>query len=102
MDTLNRHFEFGSLGEENVIRITVHIGFSEDLTSVSFRIKKLPASKKHQIGIGTQFTNINGIRTTPYLIEFSPLGMYIMHYSHYVHSFLKLRHTALFLSVNKY
>ncbi|GLR17157.1 Ig-like domain-containing protein [Portibacter lacus] len=71
MDTRFRNFQLGPLGEENVIRIKIFIGFSEDGKSVSFNIEELEPSKKYQIIVGSGFRNRQGIPLIPYLIEFN-------------------------------
>ena len=70
MDTRFRNFQFGPLGEENVIRIKDFQGFSEDGKSVSFGIEQLEPSKKYQIVVGSGFRNTDGVPLIPYLIEF--------------------------------
>ncbi len=70
MDTRFRNFQFGPLGEDNVIRIKDFRGFSEDGKSVSFGIEELKPSKKYQIVVGSGFRNIDGVPLIPYLIEF--------------------------------
>ncbi|PHR24536.1 MAG: hypothetical protein COA38_16410 [Fluviicola sp.] len=70
MDSLNRGFELGSLGEDNVIRISDYIGFSDDGKSVSFKIEDLAPSKKYQIIVSSRFCNTDGVPLIPYLIEF--------------------------------
>lgn len=69
MDERYRNFQFGPLGEENVIRLKEFLGFSPDGKSVSFEIEKLEPAKEYQIVVGSGFRNIDGIPLIPFLIE---------------------------------
>ncbi len=75
MDKHFGNFQFGPLGEKNVIKIVDFQGFSEDGKSVSFGIKKLEPSKKYQIIVSSDFRNTNGVPLIPYLIEFETAGL---------------------------
>lgn len=63
-----RSFELGPLGENNLIRITKVIGFSEDGKSLSLEIKLEP-NKQHQLIIDRGFRSTTNYHLSPYLID---------------------------------
>lgn len=63
-----RSFEFGPLGENNLIKITKVIGFSEDGKSLTLETKLEP-NKKYQILVNYPFRNLCGTNLKPYLID---------------------------------
>lgn len=64
-----RNFEYGPLGENNLLRITKIIGFSEDRKSFTFETE-LKSEKQYQILINFGFRSLNGYHLIPYLIDF--------------------------------
>ncbi|QCR24867.1 hypothetical protein C1N53_03340 [Pontibacter sp. SGAir0037] len=68
MNVNTRGFEFGPLGEENVLMIQKVIGFSEDRKSFSFEVKMEP-NKRYQSLVSKRFTDEAGIPLKPYLID---------------------------------
>ncbi len=69
MDKENRGFEFGPLGEENVLRVEKVIGFSEDGKSFTIEIGLVP-NKQYQTLVSNRFISVDGIPLKPYLIDF--------------------------------
>lgn len=68
MSKENRGFDYGPLGEENVLRATKVIGFSEDGKSFTYEVQ-LEANKHYQSLVSNRFCNVNGIALRPYLID---------------------------------
>ena len=68
MDTRFRGFNFGPLGEKNVLKITKFIGFSKDGKSLSFEVKLLP-NKRYQMRLPAKFKDLDGVQIKPYLID---------------------------------
>lgn len=68
MDDRFRGFDYGPLGEKNVLRVHEFLGFSEDQKSMSFRVNLEP-NKRYQITITNRFRNTDGIPLKPYLID---------------------------------
>lgn len=64
-----RSFDYGPLGEENVLKIKKVIGFSEDKKSFSFEADLSP-EKHYQILVDYGFRSAEGLRLRPYLIDF--------------------------------
>lgn len=70
MNTSTRGFDFGPLGETNVLRVKRFIGFSADGKSVSIEVDLKP-NKRYQLLLTDRFENVNGIPIKPFLIEFN-------------------------------
>lgn len=68
MDVNWRGFDYGPLGESNVLSVQKYIGFSEDGKSMSFEIKLEP-NKQYQLLLPNSFRNTNGVLMEPYLID---------------------------------
>ena len=68
MDDRFRGFDYGPLGEKNVLRVEEFLGFSEDQKSMSFKVSLEP-KKKYQITLTNRFRNTDGIPIEPYLID---------------------------------
>lgn len=73
MDEENRGFDFGPLGEENVLRVQKIIGFSEDGRSFTFEVELEP-NKYYQSLVTNRFISKDGIPLKPFLIDFSTSG----------------------------
>ncbi len=69
MNKETRGFDFGPLGEENVLRLQKVIGFSQDGKSFSFEIK-LDKNRQYQSMVTNRFLSESGIPLKPYLIDF--------------------------------
>lgn len=69
MDSMNRSFELGPLGEDYLMRIENVIGFSKDGKAFTFQVELQP-NRKYQLVVGSGFLNAQGIPMKPYLIEF--------------------------------
>ena len=69
MNTGARGFDFGPLGETNVLRVKRYIGFSADGKSVSIEVDLTP-NKHYQLLLTDRFENVNGVPIKPFLIEF--------------------------------
>ena len=63
-----RGFEFGPLGEKNVLRVQKVLGFSNDKKSFSFEVKLEP-NQRYQ-SIATNFRDEKNLPLTPFLIDF--------------------------------
>jgi len=68
MNVNTRGFEFGPLGEYNVLMIQKVIGFSEDRKSFSYEVKLEP-NKRYQSLVSDRFMDESGIPLKPYLID---------------------------------
>ncbi|NML23716.1 hypothetical protein HHL16_22740 [Pseudoflavitalea sp. G-6-1-2] len=68
MDTRYRSFDFGPLGESNVLKLVSLIGWSEDRKSVSFIVDLKPALRQ-QILLNYGFRTTEGLQLVPYLID---------------------------------
>lgn len=68
MDPKFRSFDYGPLGEENVLRVTEFIGLSEDGRTVDLAIELHP-EKELQLLVAPGFRNLNGQHLVPYLID---------------------------------
>ena len=68
MDNRYRGFDYGPLGEKNVLRVQEFLGFSQDQKSISFKVSLEP-NKKYQITLTNRFRNIDGVPIEPYLID---------------------------------
>ena len=73
MDKNNRGFDFGPLGEPNVLSVKNVIGFSEDGKSFTFEIEVKP-NQRYQTLITNRFCTTNGIPLKPFLIDITTLG----------------------------
>lgn len=69
MDKESRGFDFGPLGEENVLRVRKVLGFSEDGRSFSFEVSLKP-NKQYQSLVTNRFVSVNGTPLKPFLIDF--------------------------------
>ncbi|MFT5437355.1 MAG: hypothetical protein ACI840_002009, partial [Ulvibacter sp.] len=69
MNKETRGFDFGPLGEDNVLRVQKVIGFSEDGKSFSFEVK-LEENKQYQSLVTNRFQSISGFPLKPFLIDF--------------------------------
>jgi len=68
MNVNARGFDYGPLGEDNVLRIEQVIGFSEDKLSFSYTVKMEPG-KRYQVLVTSWFMSETGIPLKPYLID---------------------------------
>jgi len=68
MDVNWRGFDYGPLGETNVLTVQKYIGFSEDRKTMSFEIKLEP-NKQYQLLLPNNFRNTNGVLMESYLID---------------------------------
>lgn len=69
MNIEHRGFEFGPLGEQNVLRVQNVIGFSDNGMEFTFEVKLKP-NKQYQSLVSNRFQSKNGIPLNPYLIDF--------------------------------
>lgn len=67
MDANSRGFDYGPLGEDNVLSVREVIGFSDDRKSFSYKVQLEP-KKRYQCLVTNRFT-ANGIPLKPYLID---------------------------------
>ncbi len=65
-----RGFDFGPLGESNVMRIQQVIGWSDDRTRLEVEVMLQP-NKRHQMTLTSQFRAPDGAAIEPYLIDVS-------------------------------
>ncbi len=63
-----RGFDFGPLGENNVLRVKKVIGFSEDGTSFTFEVALKP-NQRYQSLVTNRFLSVDGIRLKSFLID---------------------------------
>ena len=70
MDKSYRNFQYGPLGESNLLKITAFKSFSEDGKSATFNVEVKPG-KTYQVVVGPGFRSTKGISLKPYLLEFS-------------------------------
>ena len=68
MNTASHGFDFGDLGEPNVLSVKKFIGFSEDGKSVSFEVDMKP-NKRYQLLVTSRFMDENGFTLKPYLVD---------------------------------
>ncbi len=68
MDPNTRGFDFGPLGEENVLRVQNVIGFSDDRKTFTYEVRLQPA-KRYQSVVSNKFVSSVGIPLKPYLID---------------------------------
>ncbi|MDA3616490.1 hypothetical protein [Polluticaenibacter yanchengensis] len=69
MDIKVRGFDFGPLGENNVLKVQEIIGFSEDKKRFSFKVKLEPG-KEYQSLATNRFMSEKGYPLKPFLIHF--------------------------------
>jgi hypothetical protein len=69
MDPEFRNFEYGPLGENNLLKITKVIGFSKDNKSFQFEANLEP-EKHYQLVVNFGFKSSESIPLKPYLIDF--------------------------------
>lgn len=70
MDTLQRGFDYGPLGENNVLSVRRYIGFSADRRSVTFEVAMLPG-RRYQVTLTNRFRSAEGFPLKAYLIDIS-------------------------------
>ena len=70
MDTEHRGFDFGPLGENNVLRVQRVIGFSNDNKTFTFEVELKP-NKRYQSLITNRFISTSGVPLKPFLIDFN-------------------------------
>ncbi|MFM2267273.1 MAG: hypothetical protein RL757_714 [Bacteroidota bacterium] len=63
-----RGFDFGPLGENNVLRVQKVIGFSEDGTSFTFEVALKP-NQRYQSLVTNRFLSVEGVRLKSFLID---------------------------------
>ncbi|HIB49542.1 MAG TPA: hypothetical protein EYO35_14685 [Flavobacteriaceae bacterium] len=73
LDTLYRGFDFGPLGEQNAMKLTKYLGFSEDGKSVRFQVDLKP-NTQYQLQLPSKFVDSDGNAIPPYLIDFKTSG----------------------------
>ena len=69
MDKNHRGFDYGPLGESNVLRVKNVIGFSEDGKSFTFEVELKP-NQRYQSLVASTFRSIEGNPLKPFLIDF--------------------------------
>jgi len=69
MDPRFRGFDYGPLGESNVVKITKWIGFSKDGKSATFEVDLKP-DRVYQVKLTNRFYAEDGTELAPHLIEF--------------------------------
>ena len=69
MDKNHRGFDYGPLGESNVLRVKSVIGFSEDGKSFTFEVELKP-NQRYQSLVASTFRSIEGNPLKPFLIDF--------------------------------
>lgn len=69
MNKETRGFDYGPLGEDNVLSVQKIIGFSEDGKSFTFEVALAP-NKRYQSVITGRFRSKSGIPLIPFLIDF--------------------------------
>ncbi|MES2747812.1 MAG: hypothetical protein V4648_05505 [Bacteroidota bacterium] len=68
MDKETRGFDYGPLGEDNVLRVSKVIGFSEDGRSFTYEVELQP-NHHYQSLITNRFSSVDGIALKPFLID---------------------------------
>jgi len=68
MDKRFRGFDYGPLGEEQVLSVQRFLGFSDDGRSVSFEVKTEP-NRRYQLLLTESFIDETGRPLQPYLID---------------------------------
>ena len=69
MNKEERGFDFGPLGENNVLRVKKVIGFSDDGKSFTFEVE-LDPKKRYQSIVSDRFETADGVKLKPFLIDF--------------------------------
>lgn len=69
MNKNERGFDFGPLGENNVLRVKKVIGFADDGKTFTFEVQ-LDPKKRYQSIVSNRFETIDGINLKPFLIDF--------------------------------
>ncbi|TAH09361.1 MAG: hypothetical protein EAZ13_01050 [Sphingobacteriia bacterium] len=69
MNINTRGFEFGPLGENNILMVKKVLGFSEDKKSFSFEVQLEP-QKRYQSIISERFRDTSGLPLKAFLIDF--------------------------------
>ncbi len=69
MDTGYRNFELGPLGENNLLKISKVVGFSDDGRRFTFEAELQP-DKQYQLLINYEFRSATQFPLVPYLIDF--------------------------------
>lgn len=69
MDKNSRGFDYGPLGEGNVLRVQKIIGYSDDAMQFTFEVELEP-NKQYQSYVSGGFRNQKGIPLQPFLIDF--------------------------------
>jgi hypothetical protein len=68
MDKTTRGFDYGPLGESNVLRVQEVIGFSEDGRSFSFKVALQP-NQRYQSMATNRFRSASGNQLKPFIID---------------------------------
>jgi hypothetical protein len=68
MDRNSRNFDYGPLGENNVLAIQRLIGYSDDGKSISFEVDLQPG-RHYQMTVASGFRNVKDTPLKPYLID---------------------------------
>ena len=74
MNTRFRGFEYGPLGESNVLSVQNFIGFSEDQKAISFTAELKPG-QRYQVLLTDRFRSVDGIPLKPFLIDVKTAGI---------------------------
>ena len=69
MNKESRGFDYGPLGESNVLRVQKVIGYSDDAMSFTFEFE-LESNKRYQSQVSPNFRSASGMRLKPFLIDF--------------------------------
>ncbi len=69
MDKESRGFDYGPLGEDNVLRIEKVIGFSADGLAFTFQVK-MDSNRHYQSMVTNRFVSEKGIPLKPFLFDF--------------------------------
>lgn len=67
----HRGFDFGPLGESNVLRIARFVGFADDGRSATIELAPLQSGKRYQMLVTDRFRTASGLPLVPYLIDFT-------------------------------
>lgn len=70
MDASRRNFDYGPLGENNVLAIQKLVGFSADGRSITFEVT-VEAGRHYQLTVADGFTDLQGYSLKPYVIDIS-------------------------------
>ena len=68
MDSTARGFDYGPLGEANVLRVRKFRGFSADRRTMTIDVAIMP-SHRHQLVLSDRFQTADGVSLRPYLID---------------------------------